>query len=282
VVNGTVAPRPKALDAQAATKSAAFVQRADRAIPQVDADPAIQQAQFLPYETKRVWLHTSMPPRTLLLFIAAVALGASCDRTPPTAAPPTSAPPAPPPAAAPIVDAAAAPAATATPVTAPDFDPGNGSNAFSRQKPVIGPRAAKKTTRRDRFVTVVATPDEVARFLDDLKTHLQKDDREAIAGTMNYPLVVAVGDGNMAIGDGTQFLAHYDNVMTAPVVGAIGKANAQNVRVPKQGVTLGSDANHLENYLGVAIGDDRIWFDMVEVEGKRRLLIRMVNATRSK
>jgi hypothetical protein len=280
VVNGTVAPKPNALDAQTVTKSAAFVQRADRAILQVDADPAIQQANFLPYEAKRVWLHTFMPPRMLLVLVAPLVLAASCDSCDRT--PPASAPPAPPPAAAPIADAAGAPAATVIPETSPDFVPGYGSNAFERQKPAIVGRIVETMPRRDRFVTVQATPTEVTRFLDDLKKHLENNDREALAAAMNYPLVVAVGEGTMALGNSTQFLAHYDKVMTDPVVNAIRKANVKNVRVPKQGIALGSDKNRMVNYLGIAIDDDRIWFDMVEVQGQHRLLIRFVNATQTK
>jgi hypothetical protein len=99
---------------------------------------------------------------------------------------------------------------------------------------------------------------------------------------VNYPLVVAIGDGQMVVGNSSQFLARYDDIMTGPVVRAIDKTDVRNVRVISKGITLGSGTNHMVNYTDMAIGNDRIWFDLVRVEDQStpscRILIRMVNA----
>jgi hypothetical protein len=182
-----------------------------------------------------------------------------------------------------IVDAGAAQDAAAPADAARDGDADAGCNAFELQKPLPKGLIVEYSPSPHRFLPVHTTEADVNRFIDGLKGALRAKNRAAIADAINYPLVVATGRSQLVVEDRDDFLRRYDRVMTASVVNAIRNANASNVRIAAKAITLGSGENRLVGYLGMAMGNDQIWFDLAEVHPvptlRHRLLIRMVNAT---
>jgi hypothetical protein len=206
------------------------------------------------------------------------ALAASCDEAPRIGALWTAAR-----NAGRTADAAAAPNTDAPADAGADGGLDGGSNAFFRQKPQPLGLITEYAFKRDRFAALHTTEKDVGLFLDGLKTALRNKNRDAIANAANYPLVVAIGRGQMVVDDREQFLARYDDIMTTPVASAIRNANAGNVQVHAQGITLGGGANRLASYTGMSVGNGRVWFDLAEVNAppaaRYRMLVRMVNAT---
>jgi hypothetical protein len=98
-------------------------------------------------------------------------------------------------------------------------------------------------------------PDPAARpecsgaiaFLAKFQDALKRDDREAVASLVNYPLLVTAG-GKMHIRSRNQLLANYQRVFTAQVRAAILKANADDV---------------WGNSNGFMVGSGVIWFDVI-------------------
>jgi hypothetical protein len=158
-----------------------------------------------------------------------------------------------------------------------------GSNAFGRQKPQPRGLLLEYSASRQRFRPLHTTEADVNRFLDGLKKAVRTKDHEAVADTINYPLVVAIGRRHLVVNDRNDFLASYDRIMTDSVTSSIRNASASAVRIPEKGVTLGNGEDRIRDYVGMSVGNGRIWFDLAEVipppTVRYRLLIRMVNTT---
>jgi hypothetical protein len=123
--------------------------------------------------------------------------------------------------------------------------------AFALSFPALGhtqPGKAAPTgncTHPDPF-TRPDCPDAIA-FLAKFQDALRRNDHEAIAALVNYPLL-ATPDKKIHVRSRTQLLANYDSVFNAEVRAAILKATADDVWGTSRGFMVGR---------GV------IWFDAI-------------------
>ncbi len=93
----------------------------------------------------------------------------------------------------------------------------------------------------------IDSPDAVRAFLDRLKQLAASDDRQAIASLVRYPFhLYDAGKVTATYPDAAAFLKDYDQIVTKPVLQAIGQAHYADLFV---------------NYQGVMLGNGQVWFD---------------------
>lgn len=82
-------------------------------------------------------------------------------------------------------------------------------------------------------------------FFAALQHAVAADDRHTVAGLVDYPLRTRIGGKAVTIKDPSQFVAHYDDLVTAKL---------------KRAVAEQSYASLSANAQGVSIGDGNLWF----------------------
>jgi len=82
-------------------------------------------------------------------------------------------------------------------------------------------------------------------FFGILQHAVAADDRQAVAGLVDYPLRTRIDGKAVTIKDASQFVARYDDIVTAKI---------------KRAVAEQSYAGLFANAQGVSIGDGGLWF----------------------
>jgi hypothetical protein len=83
-------------------------------------------------------------------------------------------------------------------------------------------------------------------FLGALKVAVRTEDKRKVAAMVHYPLNVNTDKAHKVIRNSAQFLAGYDQLLTAPIRKAIEKQTAECL---------------FANWQGVMIGDGEVWFE---------------------
>jgi hypothetical protein len=86
------------------------------------------------------------------------------------------------------------------------------------------------------------------KFFLDLQTIVAKDDRQAVANAINYPITVKVKGRRVKLRSKAELLRQYAVVFNQQVKQALAKQQASDLFV---------------NYQGVMIGNGQIWFNQL-------------------
>ena len=85
----------------------------------------------------------------------------------------------------------------------------------------------------------IANPASVDSFLDALKSSMRKDQKDAVARLMSYPLFVDVNGQARKVNSPDEFRADYDRIVTASVKQAVASATLSNLFAHSEGVMIG-------------------------------------------
>jgi hypothetical protein len=99
----------------------------------------------------------------------------------------------------------------------------------------------RSAEKMDRLIdTVLGSHEAYRRAYDQLKEAVEGDDRAAVAALVRYPLKAPAVMGRAAVENEAEFIAHYDRIMTRPVVQAIRKQRYQDLAVSQSGLMIGT------------------------------------------
>jgi hypothetical protein len=97
----------------------------------------------------------------------------------------------------------------------------------------------------------------VVQFVRDLHDEISRDDRQAIAARVRYPLTVFAGGVRIPIADAAAFVASYDIVLTPALKALVASAAASGARSPGGALTttgefatIGADAVRIDRVNG--------------------------------
>ena len=94
-------------------------------------------------------------------------------------------------------------------------------------------------------------------FFGTLQSAVAADDRQAVAGMVDYPFRTRIDGKSVTIKDASHFVASYDGIVTAKV---------------KRAIAEQSYAKLFANGQGVMIGDGELWFAGVGKTGVVRII----------
>jgi hypothetical protein len=95
------------------------------------------------------------------------------------------------------------------------------------------------------------------KFFVDLKTAVEKNERQKVAALIDYPINVLLRGRRLKLRNKAELLKNYDAVFNGKVRQALAKSTAPS----------------FANYQGVMIGDGEIWFNLI----KDKLKITAIN-----
>jgi hypothetical protein len=118
-----------------------------------------------------------------------------------------------------------------------------GSCCAFAQGPTSSNQGCSDSTVDDAFGGEMAT--KARAFLAVLKAEVKMDNRRKIASMVAYPLRVFVGEEKRIVRNPSEFLAHYEDIITPHVKDAILKQSVPCL---------------FGNYQGAMIGQGEVWF----------------------
>lgn len=99
-------------------------------------------------------------------------------------------------------------------------------------------------------------------FFGELQKAVAADDKAAVAGLISYPLESKVGGKTVTLRDADEFVAAYDQIITAKV---------------KKALAAQTYASLFANGEGLMVGDGEIWFSGIGEEKPTKVLITGIN-----
>ncbi|MDQ1236159.1 hypothetical protein QE450_003657 [Paenibacillus sp. SORGH_AS306] len=101
----------------------------------------------------------------------------------------------------------------------------------------------KLTPEQEKSLVDIAGFDNVKQFTgfyNNLRRSVAKNDKEAVANRISYPLSVYSNNHQRKILNKKQFIAEYDTIMTAKTKKALADQRLDNLFIRDQGVKIGS------------------------------------------
>ena len=100
---------------------------------------------------------------------------------------------------------------------------------------------ARCEAKEDYSFVGIKDASQVPKFVASLQKALAADDKNAVAGMVSYPLMVAAGGEDLEIADKAAFVSQYDRIITKEIKQNILAQPLNDIFVNKQGVMVGTD-----------------------------------------